>query len=72
MTEKILKSDLSKEVLQILLVAILFAGGIYFENNDRVSSLKYLTDVVLISAYIIAGSNVLSKAIKNLFKLLKK
>src|SRR3989304_77269 len=68
MTEKILKSDLSKEVLQILLVAILFAGGIYFENNDRVSSLKYLTDVVLISAYIIAGSNVLSKAIKNLFK----
>jgi Cd2+/Zn2+-exporting ATPase len=68
MIKKILESDLSKEILQILFVTVLFAAGIYFENYERVSFLKYLSDVILISAYIIAGRNVLSKAIKNLFK----
>lgn len=68
MTKKILKSALSKEVLLILLVAILLAGGIFLENNNKASSLKYLSDVILISGYFIAGWNVLSKAIKNLFK----
>lgn len=68
MTKKILKSALSREVLLILLVAILLAGGIFLENNNKASSLKYLSDVILISGYFIAGWNVLSKAIKNLFK----
>lgn len=69
MIKKILESYLSKEIIQIILVSVLFALGIYFENYERVSSLKYLSGVILISAYIIAGGNVLSKAIKNLFKL---
>jgi Zn2+/Cd2+-exporting ATPase len=63
-----LKNTLIKELSIILLVTVLLIGGIVLEYNIKVDSLKYLSYLILLSAYLIAGWGVISKAIKNLFR----
>lgn len=65
---KLLKNTLSKELFLIFLVTILLVGGVILENNIKVESLKYLSYLILLSAYLVAGWRVILKAIKNLFR----
>jgi len=65
---KLLKNTLSKELFLIFLVTILLVGGVILENNIKVESLKYLSYLILLSAYLVAGWSVILKAIKNLFR----
>ena len=68
MPVKILHNKLSKELFIILAVTVLLIGGVIFENHAESDSLKNLSYVILLIAYIIAGWEVISKAIKNLFR----
>ena len=68
MPVKILHNKLSKELFIILAVTVLLIGGVIFENHAESDSLKNVSYVILLIAYIIAGWEVISKAIKNLFR----
>lgn len=65
---KILHNKLSKELFLIFLVIVLLVGGLILENHIEVDSLKNLSYLILLFAYLIAGWEVISKAIKNLFR----
>jgi Cd2+/Zn2+-exporting ATPase len=67
-SENTLKKSLSKEILLIVVVIILLTVGIIFENKFENGSIKYLSSIVLLSAYFISGWSVLLKAAKNIFR----
>jgi Zn2+/Cd2+-exporting ATPase len=67
-SKNILKNTLSRELLLIIGVTILLAFGIVIENKLDKSPLIYLSNIVLLSAYLISGWSVLLKAVKNIFK----
>lgn len=63
-----LKSFLSKEFLLIIAVVILLMSGIVIGNSSEENTAVLLSIIILLSAYLIAGWNVLTKAVKNLMK----
>jgi Cd2+/Zn2+-exporting ATPase len=65
---KILHNNLSKELLIILAVTLLLIGGVIIESHANLDSLKNLSFIILLIAYFIAGWEVISKAIINLFR----
>lgn len=65
---KILHNNLSKELLIILAVTLLLIGGVIIESHANLDSLKNLSYIILLIAYFIAGWEVISKAIINLFR----
>ena len=67
-SEHTLKNSSSREILLIIVVIVLLAIGIIFENKFDKSPLKYFSSIVLLSAYLISGCNVLLKAAKNIFR----
>jgi Zn2+/Cd2+-exporting ATPase len=68
MSLTVLKNTLINELSIILLVIVLLIGGVVIEYNIKVDSLQYLSHLILLSAYLIAGGGVIIKAIKNLFR----
>ncbi len=60
--------NLTKELIPILLVSILFIFGFTFENQLHNTFYSFAEYLVFISAYIIAGWNVLISAGKNILK----
>jgi Zn2+/Cd2+-exporting ATPase len=68
MSVKIFKSTLSKELYLILLVSFLLILGLIFEQNIKINSYKYISYLILLSAYLIAGWDVIIKATTNLIR----
>lgn len=62
------KAEVRKEIIVILIVVTLFTIGLIFRESLQKTSFSIGEYIIFISAYIISGWGVLSKAYRNLFR----
>jgi Cd2+/Zn2+-exporting ATPase len=60
--------NVKREIILISIVIVLFVIGLLFEDDLHKTSMHYVEYMIFLSAYLISGWGVLTKAVKNITK----